>query len=90
MTSEEAKQAFIKQVKIVHNCRCSGTLIVYDRIKGYLHEIRKDGKMYLSVGMTDEKEHCIVWDDPRNVELYDENKPLDRNHYFVINTRQPF
>lgn len=89
MTNEEAKQAFINQVKVVNDCRCSGSLIVYHRIKGYLYEIRSNGKLYLSLILTDEKEQCSVQVEPRHVEVYDENKPLDREHYFVKNTRQP-
>ena len=87
MTSEEAKQAFTRQVKVVHNCRCSGTLIVYKRIKEYKYIIN-NGKLFISVGMIDDSERCLVWDAPRNVELFDENKPLDKEHYFVDNTRQ--
>lgn len=89
MTNEEAKQAFIKQCPVVHNCRCSGSLITYKRICKYIHEIRGNGKMYIAIALTDEKEHCIVYAEPRDVEEYDESKPLDREHYFVINTRQP-
>lgn len=82
MTANQAKQAFMKQCPIVHNCRCTGRLILYKRICKYIHEIRADGKMYIVVAMTDEKEHCIVYAELRDIAEYDENKPLERQNYF--------
>lgn len=89
MTIDEARQAYIDQARIVHNCRCSGCLIVYKRIKEYKHVTESDGRKFISVGLVDDNERCMVWDEPQNIELYDENKPLDRDHYFATNTRQP-
>lgn len=88
MTIEEAKQAFKEQIPVVYNCASTGTLILYHRIRGYLHEIRADGKLYVSLGLTDKKEHCLVWVEPRDIAAYDENTPLTAENYFK-NSRQP-
>ncbi len=87
MTGEQAKQAFKSQVRVVHNCRGSGSLIVYHRIIDYTYEIRSDRKLYLVLGLTDEKERCLVYADPRDVAIYDENKELTYDNYFK-NSRQ--
>lgn len=87
MTGEQAKQAFKNQVPVVHNCRGSGSLIIYRRIKSYSYEIRADHKLYLVLGLTDEKERCLVYADPRDVAIYDENKELTYDNYFK-NSRQ--
>lgn len=89
MTIEEAKNAFTSQARIVHNCRCSGSLIVYKRIREFKYVTEANGRKHISLGLIDDQERCMVWDDPRNVEMYDESKPLDRDHYFIKNTRQP-
>lgn len=67
MTKEEAKQAFLKQCPVIHNCDCSRTLIRYKRIKQYIHEIRDDGKMYITLALVDEKDHCVVYALPKDV-----------------------
>ncbi len=81
MTNEEAKQAFMKQCQVVHKCHCSGSLIVYARIKQYIHDIT-DGNMTVSLALTDSKEHCIVYALPSDVAIYDESKPLEHGNYF--------
>lgn len=87
MTGEQAKQAFKSQVRVVHNCRRSGSLIVYRRIKDYTYEIRSDRKLYLVLGLTDENERCMVFADPRDVAVYEESKELTYDNYFK-NSRQ--
>ena len=67
MTNEEAKQAFLKQCPIVHNCRCSGCLIRYKRIKQYIHEIRDDGNMYITLALINDKGTCVVYVEPKDV-----------------------
>ena len=82
MSSEEARQAFIKQLPVVHNCHCSRSLILYKRISKYIWDISSDGKQTVECAVTDEKERVIVYALPADLALYDENKPLERGNYF--------
>lgn len=81
MSNEEAKQAFLQQLPVVHNCHTSRGLIVYARIKQYIHTIA-DHKMSVSLALTDEKERVLIFAAPSEVAIYDENKPLERGNYF--------
>lgn len=67
MTNDEAKQAFLKQCPVIHNCRCSGSPIRYARIKEFIHEIREDGKLYLTLALIDDKGRCVVYARPADV-----------------------
>ena len=82
MTSEQAKQAFIDQVRVVHNCHCSRSLIVYKRICKYIWDIRADGKKVTECALTDDKERVIVFALPSDLAVYDDTLSLTRENYF--------
>lgn len=82
MSNDEAKQAFVKQVPVVHNCHCSRSLIVYKRIRKLIWDIRSSGEKVLECALTDEKESVLVYALPADLAFYDESKPITRENYF--------
>ena len=83
MTFEEAKQAFTKQVPVVHNCHSTGTIIKYKRIKQIIYECSVEKKVRIVLTLTTDNERCDVVANLHDVAEYDESKELTHNNYFV-------
>jgi hypothetical protein len=83
MTNDEARQAFLEQRPIAFNCHCSGTIIRYDRISEYVCKITEAGERQLACTLTNYGGNHIVTVRPGDIELYDPEKPLDNEHYFI-------